>query len=80
VVCAHSMRGLHSTLAAGFGATGQVVAKALGHTSFNVTKRHYVDRDVLESASLRSNLRVLQGGRKAVTRGQKPVTAKPKAA
>jgi hypothetical protein len=35
---------------------------------------------MLESASLRSNLRVLQGGRKAVTRGQKPVTAKPKAA
>jgi len=80
VVCAHSMRGLHSTLAAGFGATGQVVAKALGHTSFNVTKRHYVDRDVLESASLRSNLRVLQGGPSAVTKGRKVVTAKPEAA
>ena len=77
VVCAHSMRGLHSTLAAGFGATGQVVAQALGHTSFNVTKRHYVDKEVLANASLRSNLQVLQGGAKAVTRGQKPVTAKP---
>ena len=80
VVCAHSMRGLHSTLAAGFGATGQVVAKALGHTSFSVTKRHYVDREVLENANLRSNLQVLQGGQKAVTRGRKVVTAKPRAA
>jgi hypothetical protein len=56
------MRGLHSTLAAGFGATGHVVAKALGHTSFNVTKRHYVDQDVLETASLRRTLKILQGG------------------
>jgi len=62
VVCAHSMRGLHSTLAAGFGVTGHVVAKALGHTSFNVTKRHYVDQAVLETASLRKTLKVLQGG------------------
>jgi hypothetical protein len=57
-----------------------VVAKALDHTSFNVTRRHYVDRDVLESASLRSNLRVLQGGPSAVTKGRKVVTAKPEAA
>jgi hypothetical protein len=55
------MRGLHSTLAAGFGATGHAVAKALGHTSFTVTKRHYVDREVLENASLRKSLQVLQG-------------------
>jgi integrase len=61
VVCSHSMRGLHSTLAAGFGATGHAVAKALGHTSFAVTKRHYVDREVLENANLRSNLQVLAG-------------------
>ena len=74
------MRGLHRTLAAGFGATGQVVAKALGHTSFGITKRHYVDRDVLENASLRSNLQVLRGAQKAVTAPKKPVTAKPEAA
>lgn len=80
VVCSHSMRGLHSTLAAGFGATGQVVAKALGHASFSVTKRHYVDRDVLANASLKSNLKVLQGGQKAVTSSQEPVTAKKEAA
>ena len=38
------------------------MAKALGHTSFNVTKRHYVDQDVLETTSLRKTLKVLQGG------------------
>lgn len=71
-VCSHSMRGLHSTLAAGFGATGHAVAKALGHTSFNVTKRHYVDREVLENASLRSNLQVLQGRSGGNHRGNCP--------
>jgi integrase len=39
-VCAHSMRGLHSTLATAAGTTGHAVARALGHTSFAVTKRH----------------------------------------
>jgi hypothetical protein len=72
--------GLHSTLAAGFGATGHDVAKALGHTSFNVTERHCVNREVLENANLRSNLKILQGGQKAVTSLQKPVTAQEKAA
>lgn len=80
VVCAHSMRGLHSTLAAGFGATGHAVAKNLGHTSFSITRRHYVDREVLDNANLRSNLQVLQGGQKAVTSPQESVTAEPEAA
>jgi hypothetical protein len=50
VVCSHSMRGLHSTLAAGFGVTDHAAAKALGHTSFAVTRRHDVDREVLKNA------------------------------
>jgi integrase len=79
VVCAHSMRGLHSTLAAGFGAIGHAVAMTLGHSSFTATtKRHYVNRDVLENASLRKNLQVLQiaeGG----NRPSEPVTAAPEA-
>ena len=33
-VCAHAMRGLHSTLAVQSGVTGHVVAAALGHESF----------------------------------------------
>jgi integrase len=64
VVCSHSMRGLHSALAAGVGITGHAMAKALGHTSFAVTKRHYVNQEVLENANLRMNLQVLEGGQR----------------
>lgn len=42
LVCPHSLRGLHSTLALEYGATSGLVAAALGHGSFAVTQRHYV--------------------------------------
>ena len=41
LVCPHSLRGLHATLALEAGATGEMVAQALGHGSFQVTARHY---------------------------------------
>jgi len=41
VVCAHSLRGLHATLALDGGATADAVARALGHGSFSMTARHY---------------------------------------
>jgi integrase len=41
VVCPHSLRGMHATLALEGGATGDAVAKALGHGSFEMTKTHY---------------------------------------
>ena len=41
VVCPHSLRGMHATLALESGATGDAVAKALGHGSFEMTKTHY---------------------------------------
>ena len=41
VVCPHSLRGMHATLALDGGATGDAVAKALGHGSFEMTKTHY---------------------------------------
>jgi integrase len=41
LVCPHSLRGLHATLAVRAGATGGLVAHALGHGSFQVTARHY---------------------------------------
>lgn len=47
-VCTHSLRGLHSTLAAEHGTTGHIVAKALGHTSFNTTRKHYVQPGTVE--------------------------------
>jgi integrase len=54
VVGPHSMRGLHATLAVASGATGDDVAAALGHRSFEVTARHYADADVL--AAFRSRV------------------------
>ncbi len=53
VVCAHSLRGLHSTLALEAGATANLVAAALGHGSFAITARHYANPDTLLSAQAR---------------------------
>lgn len=45
LVCPHSLRGLHATLALEAGATASMVANALGHGSFRVTARHYATPD-----------------------------------
>ncbi len=42
-VCPHSLRGLHATLAMREGVASHAVASALGHGSFSITARHYVD-------------------------------------
>jgi integrase len=52
-VCPHSLRGLHSTLAVEAGATSGLVASALGHSSFSITARHYVEPSALVNARLR---------------------------
>jgi hypothetical protein len=72
-VVPHSLRGLHATLASGFGATSHAVAAALGHTTFVVTARHYVDRDILEQARSRRSREVLSGNchPESVTAGAK---------
>jgi integrase len=46
-VSAHSLRGLHSTLALQAGATPHLVAAALGHKSFRITARHYAEPSTL---------------------------------
>ncbi|MFO0573425.1 MAG: tyrosine-type recombinase/integrase [Polyangia bacterium] len=51
-VCPHSLRGLHSSLAVAAGSTPSVVASALGHGSFAITARHYVDPDTLRNSSV----------------------------
>jgi len=43
VVCTHSLRGLHATVATEAGATSHVVASALGHSSPAVTHAHYIE-------------------------------------
>lgn len=64
LVCAHSMRGAHSTLATEAGATGHLVAAALGHTTFATTEGHYVAPGTVAKAKGRKALRILEGGKR----------------
>jgi integrase len=43
MICTHSLRGLNATLKLQAGASEDYVARSIGHTSFGVTLRHYVD-------------------------------------
>lgn len=52
-VCPHSLRGLHSSLAVAAGCTSSAVAAALGHGSFAITAKHYVDPDTLKNSAVR---------------------------
>jgi integrase len=63
-VCAHSMRGLHSTLAVERGMTGHVVASAMGHESFTTTATSYAKPEAVRQATQRKAWRVLEGGRR----------------
>ncbi len=60
-VCPHSLRGLHSTLAVSAGCTSGAVASALGHGSFAITAKHYVDRDTLRNSTVRCVADALSG-------------------
>jgi len=62
VVGAHSMRGLHATLAMDAGITGTVVAASLGHEHVSTTTRSYAKGEAVAGAQQRRALRVLAGG------------------
>lgn len=49
-VCPHSLRGLWATAGVRSGALSHAVAAALGHGSFQVTAKHYVQPGTLEGA------------------------------
>lgn len=59
-ITSHSLRALHSTIAVDHGATGRVVAAALGHTSFAITKGHYLPRGTVERAARKRVSAVLE--------------------
>ena len=61
IVCPHSLRGLHATLALRQGVSSQAVAAALGHSSFAITARHYADPSALLDARVRNVLIALKG-------------------
>jgi len=62
VVGAHSMRGLHATLAMDAGITGAVVAASLGHEHVSTTTRSYAKGEAVAGAQQRRALTVLAGG------------------
>jgi len=64
VVCAHSMRGLHGTLAKAMGASSALVAAAMGHTNEATTLGHYVKPEAVQVVDQLAALRVLQGGKR----------------
>ena len=63
VVSAHGLRGTHSTLATTAGATAHFVVSAMGHTSFDVTRRHYLAPGAEQNARSKRTFEVLQGGK-----------------
>ncbi len=67
IVVAHSMRGLHATLATDAGITGHAVAANLGHTTFVVTARHYVAPATVATAASRRTRGALRAKTKTVT-------------
>lgn len=64
-VSAHSMRGLHSTLAMEAGVTGAVVAASLGHEDVSTTTQSYAKPEAVATARQARALTVLAGGRTA---------------
>ena len=66
-VCPHGLRGTHATLAESAGITSHVVAAALGHTSDQVTHRHYTEPDARVQAQEDRFMAALEGGKKPPT-------------
>jgi integrase len=64
-VTAHSMRGLHSTLAVDSGITSHAVAAALGHESSRTTVESYAQRDAVAGAQQKRVRGALAGGKLA---------------
>ena len=68
VVCPHSLRGLHATLAMTRGSSSRHVADALGHGSDAITKRHYIDSAQAHNASVKRVSDALTAKRQASAR------------
>lgn len=64
-VCAHSMRGLHASLAIEAGMASAAVARSLGHESATTTLTSYATPTAARKAQQRGALAVLQGGKRA---------------
>lgn len=63
VVCPHSLRGLWATLGVESGAAEAAVASALGHSSFEMTARHYAQPEAVTDARSVRVAGFLDGGK-----------------
>jgi integrase len=68
LVCPHSLRGLHATLALEAGATSTMVAHALGHGSFAMTAKHYASPKSVQGARTARVAEALALGDDAISR------------
>lgn len=76
-VCPHSLRGLHSSLAVAAGCTSGAVASALGHGSFAITAKHYVDPDTLRNSTVRRVADALAGDGESESRAESRAGSRP---
>jgi integrase len=63
VVTAHGLRGTSATMGRASGLSSHAVVAHLGHSSYSVTKRHYLAPGTEERAQQRATLAVLRGGK-----------------
>lgn len=61
-VCAHSMRGLHTTLSKAEGATADMVMVQIGHNDRTTQDRHYADQEVVAEAKRKRVFELIVGG------------------
>ncbi len=62
VVCPHSLRGVWATAGVRSGALSHAVAAALGHGSFAITAKHYVQPGALEGARTQQLVQMMDLG------------------
>lgn len=61
--CPHSLRGYHASAALEAGVSSSTVAKTLGHSNFDVTKRHYATASSVHNAKALRVAEALQAGK-----------------
>lgn len=62
-VCAHSMRGLHSTVLYEEGAAGNIIMRSMRHREESTTRTSYATKGSQRAGARKRTLKVLQGGR-----------------
>ncbi len=61
VVPPHGLRGTHATICAAVGASPDIVARSLGHTSYAVTAAHYADAGTVDARRQANAMAALAG-------------------